>query len=191
MNAQSRRSLEEENQFWKELYNFCLSLTGNAADAEDLAQESCVRIWEKRGLSIAEADLPYVKRVARNLHIDKYRRRGLHVVPMPEANDEIDEWRNLTDKRSLEEYESDRQREKEREQLRNLFEFLNKARQRISPNDMELIDRHIVDERSYKEIAKELNADTKEIAHRANLAKKKLVFWFRQYLRRHKNHDQK
>jgi DNA-directed RNA polymerase specialized sigma24 family protein len=110
---------------------------------------------------------------------------------MPEANDEIDEWRNLTDKRNLEEYESDRQREKEREQLRSLFELLNKARQRISPADMELIDRHIVDERSYKEIAKELNADTKEIAHRANLAKKKLVFWFRQYLRRHKNHDQK
>jgi RNA polymerase sigma-70 factor (ECF subfamily) len=58
----------------RRLYGFFLTLLANRAEAEDLTQETFVRLWEKRRLyKPTERPQVYVFSIARNLYIDRIR----------------------------------------------------------------------------------------------------------------------
>lgn len=58
------------------LYHFCLRLTGDQADAQDVVQEIFLRLWERRGdLGDVRNLDTYIKTVARNHIYDMFRRR--------------------------------------------------------------------------------------------------------------------
>ena len=71
---------------WRDVYRFALFLSGNPAQAEDLASETFVRAWTGRG-AIREATVrAYLLTIARNLWRDM-RRRDWRLVPLDEAGD--------------------------------------------------------------------------------------------------------
>ena len=60
------------------LWGLCYRMTGNAADADDLVQETFVRAIEKPPRSTADPMRPWLVRVAMNLSRDLLRRRKRH-----------------------------------------------------------------------------------------------------------------
>src|SRR5262245_21988700 len=64
---------------WADVYRFALFLSGNPAQAEDLASDTFVRAWTARG-SIREATVrAYLLTITRNLWRDMERRNRRHV----------------------------------------------------------------------------------------------------------------
>src|SRR5262245_10654799 len=57
------------------IWGLCYRMTGNAADADDLAQETFVRAWERPPARTGEPWRPWLVRVAMNLSRDLLRRR--------------------------------------------------------------------------------------------------------------------
>src|SRR5499427_709758 len=57
------------------VWGLCYRMTGNAADADDLAQETFVRAWERPPARTDEPWRPWLVRVAMNLSRDLLRRR--------------------------------------------------------------------------------------------------------------------
>ena len=79
------------------MYRYCLTLTGNEADAGDLLQES-YKNYLARKKTTATSPLRYFLRVIRNQHIDNLRTQSEDIL------DELDEdsvvhidWRSLED----------------------------------------------------------------------------------------------
>lgn len=75
------RSLPEFDLIFREferpIYNYLLGLTQNQADAEDLTQETFIRVYDKLGTFRGEASLStWVYRVATNASIDHFRSRA-------------------------------------------------------------------------------------------------------------------
>ena len=63
---------------YPEVVNFACSLTHNLADAEDVAQDACLRAWDGRRRYFQRADANvggWLLRVARNIVIDRVRQR--------------------------------------------------------------------------------------------------------------------
>ena len=57
------------------IWGLCYRMAGNAADADDLAQETFVRAWERPPARTDEPWRPWLVRVAMNLSRDLLRRR--------------------------------------------------------------------------------------------------------------------
>jgi RNA polymerase sigma-70 factor (ECF subfamily) len=75
------------------LWGLCYRMTGNAADADDLVQETFVRVIEKPPRRTDEPLRPWLVRVAINLSRDLLRRRKTHAyvgpwLPSPVPTDE-------------------------------------------------------------------------------------------------------
>jgi RNA polymerase sigma-70 factor (ECF subfamily) len=74
--------------YGKQTYNYAYRLTGNEADARDLAQEAFIRVFRawhsfREGTSF----LSWIYRIVTNLHRDELRRRkGVFIEPLPEDN---------------------------------------------------------------------------------------------------------
>lgn len=63
-------------RYAREVFGVCLGVVGNAADAEDLAQEALVRGFREIGrLRKGESFGPWIRRIGRNLSVDFVRRR--------------------------------------------------------------------------------------------------------------------
>ena len=77
------------------VYRFALRLTGDSHAAEDLTQETFLRVWRKRRrLRDPQAARVYLFRVAHNLHRDGLRRakvRREQTEPRPAATVEVDQ----------------------------------------------------------------------------------------------------
>jgi RNA polymerase sigma-70 factor (ECF subfamily) len=76
------------------LWGLCYRMTGNAADADDLVQETFVRALENPPRRTAEPLRPWLVRVAMNLSRDHLRRRRRHYVgpwlPSPVPTDDAE-----------------------------------------------------------------------------------------------------
>ncbi|MDR1526000.1 MAG: RNA polymerase sigma-70 factor [Tannerella sp.] len=58
------------------LYRFVLNLTKSAQDAEDILQETFLRVWQTRAhLSVEKSFKSYIYTIARNLIMDSFRNR--------------------------------------------------------------------------------------------------------------------
>lgn len=80
LQAEHEAALEELMRRYKHpLVNFCYRLLGNAADAEEIAQETFVRVYQNRAAIRAEAKFStWLFALARNAAIDRLRWRKRH-----------------------------------------------------------------------------------------------------------------
>lgn len=90
-----RGYLDELVSIRPDLYAACLRLTGNVWDAEDLAQESLLKVFSLLGKIDADLQHPkaYLIRTATNLWIDKVRRVGREkaMMALRETSDVVSE----------------------------------------------------------------------------------------------------
>lgn len=76
---------------YKNLHNYAKHLTGNNFDADDLTQETCLRILEKKELYDSKTPFfPWAKRVMKNLFLN-FKRRGVFEDLPEEVEDFITE----------------------------------------------------------------------------------------------------
>jgi len=71
-------------RYARDVYRFALYLSGNTAQAEDIASETFVRVWTVRDTIRAASVKAYLFTIARNLHNDG-RRRESRQVELPEG----------------------------------------------------------------------------------------------------------
>ncbi|MEM7364585.1 MAG: RNA polymerase sigma factor [Pseudomonadota bacterium] len=91
-----RQYLDELEPIRPELYGYCLKLTRNAWDAEDLAQDALLRVFSSLGKIDADIENPkgYLMRTASNLWIDAIRKQSRHqglLVEEDPATEDISE----------------------------------------------------------------------------------------------------
>jgi RNA polymerase sigma-70 factor, ECF subfamily len=70
-----------------DVLRFALYLTGNRGDAEEIAAETFVRAWVATGDIRVATIKAYLFSIARNLSIERYRRRGREGVMPPDVRD--------------------------------------------------------------------------------------------------------
>lgn len=136
------------------LFRLALRITLNQQDAEDVVQETLIKIWNRRdSLDKIESLEPWAMTIARNLAIDNLRKQDLHRTisidtPVEDPTKEAPSQplaSAITDSLRTTPYE--RMQEKERlDMVRNLMNSLpEKQRTAMQLRDFE--------EKSYKEIA--------------------------------------
>lgn len=135
MNAQEFK--QRFMPFHRLLYRVAFHLTGNVQDAEDLLQDTYLKLWQKRNDLRDEAiTQAYLVTLMRNLLRDQQRLK--HIDSSAELKDEL----SPPDERSL---EGQIAAKDEASQLESLISQL--------PNrDKEIIRMHLMEERSYEEI---------------------------------------
>lgn len=123
--------------FHRLLYRVAFHLTGNVQDAEDLLQDTYLKLWQKRNDLRDEAiTQAYLVTLMRNLLRDQQRLK--HIDSSAELKDEL----SPPDERSL---EGQIAAKDEASQLESLISQLPKR-------DEEIIRMHLMEERSYEEI---------------------------------------
>ncbi|WP_437722105.1 RNA polymerase sigma factor [Sorangium sp. So ce861] len=72
------------------LYRFCLRLTGRAPEADDLFQESFLRIHRARASYMAGSNVfPWAFAIARSLHLDRLRYQRRHPEGVAPTSDPV------------------------------------------------------------------------------------------------------
>lgn len=70
----------------RRVYSLCLRMTGNTADAEDLAQEAFLQLFRKIATFRGESAFStWLHRMAVNVVLMQLRKKGLPVVPLEET----------------------------------------------------------------------------------------------------------
>lgn len=135
MNAQEFK--QRFMPFHKLLYRVAFHLTGNVQDAEDLLQDTYLKLWQKRDDIREEAvNQAYLVTLMRNLLRDQQRLK--HIDSSAELRNEL----SPPDERSLEGQIAARD---EASQMKSLINQLPKQ-------DKEIIRMHLMEERTYDEI---------------------------------------
>ena len=135
MNAQEFK--QRFMPFHKLLYRVAFHLTGNVQDAEDLLQDTYLKLWQKRDDIREEAvNQAYLVTLMRNLLRDQQRLK--HIDSSAELRNEL----SPSNERSLEGQIAARD---EASQMESLISQLPKR-------DEEIIRMHLMEERTYDEI---------------------------------------
>ena len=141
------------------LYRVAYHLTGNAQDAEDLLQDTYLKLWQKRD------DLPdeamkeaYLVTMMKNLFVDQRRHKRI------DASEDIEAQASPPDERSLDEQIGSRD---EVQQVEGLI-------QQLSERDAKIIQMHLMEDRSYEEIESDTGLSQGNIRIIVMRAKKKL-----------------
>ena len=144
---------------YKLLYRVAYHLTGNAQDAEDLLQDTYLKLWQKRD------DLPdeamkeaYLVTMMKNLFVDQRRHKRI------DASEDIEAHASPPDERSLDELIDSRDEVK---QVEGLI-------QQLSERDAKIIQMHLMEDRSYEEIESDTGLSQGNIRIIVMRAKKKL-----------------
>ena len=132
----------------------------DAATADDLAQEAMVQVWRKAEQYDPERAAPgaWIFRIARNLQIDRLRRRKFHEVELTAEADRADEGLSGHE-RSMEQIDADR--------LRGLIENL-------SNDQMSVIKLAFFEGLTHSEICQKLELPLGTVKSRLRLAFGKL-----------------
>ena len=144
---------------YKLLYRVAFHLTGNAQDAEDLLQDTYLKLWQKRD------DLPdeamkeaYLVTMMKNLFVDQRRHKRI------DTSEDIEAHASPPDERSLDEQIDSRDEVKQVEGL---------IRQ-LSERDAKIIQMHLMEDRSYEEIESDTGLSQGNIRIIVMRAKKKI-----------------
>lgn len=157
MNAQEFK--QRFMPFYRRLYQVAHHLTGNAQDAEDLLQDTYLRLWQKRdslrGEAITEA---YLVTVMRNLFRQQIRLKRI------DSSEDIDDCDQPPDGCGLAQNVEDRD---EVEQVETLID-------RMPERDGSILRMHLVENRTYEEIEQETGLSQGNIRIIVMRTKKKL-----------------
>ena len=144
---------------YKLLYRVAYHLTGNIQDAEDLLQDTYLKLWQKR------EDLPdeamkeaYLVTMMRHLFLDQRRHKRI------DASEDIEAHASPPDKRSLDEQIDSRDEVQQVEGLIN----------QLSERDAKIIKMHLMEDRSYEEIEQDTGLSQGNIRIIVMRTKKKL-----------------
>ena len=135
MNAQEFK--QRFMPFHKLLYRVAFHLTGNVQDAEDLLQDTYLKLWQKRD-DIREEAVNQAYLVTLMLNLLRDQQRLKHIDSSAELRNEL----SPPNERSLEGQIAARD---EASQMKNLINQLPKR-------DKEIIRMHLMEERTYDEI---------------------------------------
>ncbi len=123
--------------FYKLLYRVAYRLTGNAQDAEDLLQDTYLKLWQKRDELADEAvTQAYLVTLMRNLFLDQRRRKQI------DTSADIDHHAEPPDEQSL-----DRQID-----TRDEAETMEQLIRQLPERDGNIVQMHLVEGRTYDEI---------------------------------------
>ena len=143
----------------RRIYNLCYRYTGRTDEAEDLTQESFIRIYQNLKTIRPEAGnlVNWILKLARNPIIDHYRqtRRFQHA-----AGSEEMETMNLSDEKLPDAYRLVEQSEASR--------FLRDGLQALSPELKEAVILRDLEGMAYQEIAQILNVPEGTVKSRIN-----------------------
>ncbi|MDQ2908251.1 MAG: sigma-70 family RNA polymerase sigma factor [Candidatus Eremiobacteraeota bacterium] len=157
-------------QYGKATYNFAFRLTGNDADARDLAQDAFIRVYRAwRSFVPGTSFLSWIYRIVTNLHRDELRRRkGRFQEEIPEDNapQEFGGQRPLA-VTPIDDYVE-----------RQIGEPLSRALSGLSPDQRQVVLLADIEEYSYQEIADIMGCSIGTVRsrlHRARALLRRLV----------------
>jgi RNA polymerase sigma-70 factor (ECF subfamily) len=134
----------------KKIYNYCLRMTNNREDAEDLTQEVFVRVYKNLNKFKGNSQLStWIYRIAHNVCIDRYRKSKIAAISLSQPKGPDDE-------RELDVPADDPSPEQQtlrREQQKYLLEAIS----RLKPKYRTVIVLRDIQQHSYDEIAEILN----------------------------------
>lgn len=143
-------------RYYENLYAFLVTKSKNVAEAEDLLQESMLRLWEKREHIDAKRPLgPYLKTMAFNLFISKKRHEKVALRFIDKQESEIQStpvWQNVDSEDAA------------------LIDWLKTCMQELPPLQQSTLIMHRYEGLSYEEIATYLELSEKTIQKRINKA---------------------
>ena len=119
------------------LYRVAFSLTGNVLDAEDLLQDTFMRMWQKREqLTSALVNEAYLIIMMRNLYMDRARVKTLDTsIPLESVN-----------------LPSDQNRPDDKAERRNEAFLMKELIERLPQKEREIIRMYLLEELSYEEM---------------------------------------
>lgn len=141
------------------IYSFCLRLTGRAATAEDLTQETFLRVLRYNRTFHGGSDfLPWLYRVARNVCMDHFRRQGAPEYELEQLPDLPSGERPVA----------------ERLELAEDSELLRAALAQLPPTGREVLVLSRFEHRKYEEIGRILGCSVGAVKLRVHRALKQL-----------------
>lgn len=149
--------------YQRAIYRVAWSLTRNASDADDLAQETFVRAWQAIGrFRVGEPLYPWLSRIAVNqafsLHRRRKRRPETSIEPLVEAGQQ---WA-VADDPAEHADRSERQSQ------------LEAAFAELSPEHQTMLVLRVIEELSYEEIAKSVGVPVGTVMSRLSRARAEL-----------------
>ena len=178
--AQDEAAFEQiMNLYADRLYNYILRMVGNAADAEDLVQETFLRAYQGLPTFDGRASLgTWLYRIATNLCIDHRRRRARRVPTVSyllqeDEDGEPAEW-EFPDLQTPNPLDAALNRE--------LEAVVEEAIGNLSPKLKTVLLLYDVEELSYEEIARVLNIPIGTVKSRLNHARTQIQRYVAAYL---------
>jgi len=144
----------------KLLYRISWSLTQNVLDAEDLVQDTYLRLWQKRDILPPESETDaYLITVVKNLFYDRQRKMQVDTrADIDKVSDPIDD-DNPEDMLV-----------KSSENLRVM-----NAIEDLPPNERRILSMHVIDSKSYTELEQETGLKQNHLRQIVMRAKNKLT----------------
>lgn len=161
-----RAQLEFYMLFYKSVYNSCFRILGNQQEAEEIMQESFLKVLDKTELLQEDAGSMerMLKRIAINSAIDCYRKRKIRFV-------------ELEDK-----YATAPEAETE-ELLQNeiRIEAIERMMQLLPQGYRLILSLHLIEGMDYAEIAEQLNVSASTIRSQFTRARQKLIHLIKEH----------
>lgn len=144
------------------LYGFVLNLTKSPDDAEDILQETFLRIWQtKENLSLETSFKSYLYTIAHNLIIDSFRKKIDSVAF--EVYIQSDAYQNYTENNTENEVYFD-----------EFLDKLNEAKKKLSSRQLVIFELSREKGCSIKDIAEKMGVSEKIVKNQLTLALKTL-----------------
>lgn len=151
-------------RYQQRVFNVCYRVLGNVQEAEDLAQESFIRAYDKLHLYNPERPFgPWISRVATNLCLNHLKRGRATLLPLDESPVEP---------------AAPRAASPEAQQLqRERAAQLHQAIQRLTPTQRAVVELRHFQELSYQQIASALEISLSQVKSHLYRARRALAHW--------------
>ena len=162
------KALEELfNEYYIPLCRFCAQFVRNTNIAEDIVQDTFVKIWEKRDSIIVNTSYKsYLYTSVRNKAIDHLKSRSAKLMnENVQLDDKIADAADITE--SIEKKETEA--------------IINKAIESLPEKCFVIFSLKRYGELSNEQIAEKLNLSEKTVQNQITIAKKKLKAYFQKY----------
>mgnify|MGYP001028677888 CR=1 FL=1 len=165
-----RAQLEFYMMFYKSVYNSCFRILGNQQEAEEIMQESFLKVLNKTELLQEDAVSmeKILKRIAINRSIDCYRKRRIRFVELEDQHAFAPD----------DETEEAQQNEIRLEAIEQMMPLLPEGYRMI-------LSLHLIEGMDYAEIAGQLNVAVSTIRSQFTRARQKLIY----LIKKHYSHE--